>query len=62
MFEYIQHVLNVNYKYLLEFVCIKAVRPEVTASVSRHFLDQSYRSLFLPLIERRFAEDLPALN
>jgi hypothetical protein len=62
MFEHLQHVLNSNYKYLLDFVCLRGLRAEVTAAVSRHFLTASYASLFQPLIERRLAEDLPALN
>jgi hypothetical protein len=62
MFEHLQLVLNANYKFLLEFVCIKGLKQEVTTSVCRHFLNATYKSLLQPLIERRLEEDLPNLN
>ena len=63
MFEYLQHVLNANYKFFLEFVIGKGEgRPEIASNLTRHFLEESYRCYFLPMIERRLGEDLSDLN
>jgi hypothetical protein len=62
MFEYLQHVLNANYKFFLEFVTAKALRPEIANNLTRHFLAETYRCFFQPTVERRLGEDLLELN
>lgn len=61
LFEYLQQVLNGNYKFLVEFVCC-GVRGEVGSSVAQHFLGGGYAELVGAVVERRLGADLAALN
>lgn len=62
MFEYLQLTLNSNYRYLLEKVCVREAKAEQMKLVSTHFLRESISCFFLPLICKRFQNDLPSLT
>jgi hypothetical protein len=62
MFEYLQLTLNCNYRYLLDKISPREGKADQMKLVSTHFLRESINCFFLPLISRRFQNDLPFLT
>ena len=62
MFEYIQHTLNNNYRYLLQMMHSISISKEIQHSIRHHFLTTTYQALILTLLHHRFQQDLPSLN
>ena len=62
MFEYIQSVLTINYKYLIDFLIPKNMRDDIAGCITKYYIQAAYNSLFLNAITHRFEEDYPSLN
>lgn len=54
MFEYIQSILSVNYKYLIDFIIPKDIRDDISGCITKYFIQAAYSSLFLNPITHRF--------
>lgn len=62
MFEYLQLLLNSNYKYFCDYILGEGLAPEVTRALNNYFLEGSVEYLLMRAIEARLSEDLSLLN